>query len=328
MFRNTYSQHNLYDILEVSPKASHNVIEAAYKVLVKRYHPDLNAGISDHKIKLLNMAKEVLLDEHKRRDYDGAYNIHHAHNHKNNNFEAMSFMRGENERLKREIEDLQKKLAARSAAASPDENTVYVLCTSCGTRNRMPNMSFLNMQNIKCGMCKTPFGTGNRDFEKERDLKEKASQAKRTADIEWRRISENINKIEYSRIENLLKKYQQIQEIYPRVYGLKTKLKSLKDELLIRNSNMAFIKKFVEGCSDELQKSEPRGIFGLFKNSGPLTQIKDRLAREILMYPKIAEEKIVYNCRECGVKNAVKVEMFISNHENILCGSCHCNLFK
>ncbi len=325
MFRNTYSQHNLYDILEVSPKASQNVIEAAYKVLVKKYHPDLNAGISDHKIKLLNMAKEVLLDEHKRRDYDGTYNIYNSH--KGNSGEATSFMRSENERLKRENEDLQKKLAMK-AAASHDENTVYVLCTNCGTRNRMPNMSFLNMQNIKCGMCKMPFGTGNRDFEKERDLKEKAAQAKRAADIEWRRISDNINKTEYSRIENLLKKYQDIQEIYPRVYGLKTKLKSLKDELLIRNSNMAFIKKFVEGCSDELQKNESRGIFGLFKNNGPVTQIKDRLSHEILMYPKIAEEKIVYNCRECGIKNAVKVEMFISNHENILCGSCHCNLFK
>jgi len=328
MFRNSYSQHNLYDILEVNPKASHAVIEAAYKALVKKYHPDLNAGISDHKIKLLNMAKEVLLDEHKRRDYDGTFNLHHAHAHKSANFESMSFMRGENERLKRENEDLQKKLAARSSAAPADENTVYVLCTSCGTRNRMPNMSFLNMQNIKCGMCKTPFGTGNRDFEKERDLKEKAAQAKRNADIEWRRISENISKVEYARIDNLLKKYQQIQEIYPRVYGLKTKLKSLKDELLIRNSNMAFIKKFVEGCSEELQKNESRGIFGLFKNSGPVAQIKERLSREMLMYPRIADEKIVYNCRECAVKNAVKVEMFISNHENILCGSCHGNLFK
>ena len=33
----------LYDILEVSPKASKEVIEKAYRTLVKRYHPDLQA---------------------------------------------------------------------------------------------------------------------------------------------------------------------------------------------------------------------------------------------------------------------------------------------
>ena len=32
----------LYDILEVSRKASPEVIDKAYKILSKRYHPDLN----------------------------------------------------------------------------------------------------------------------------------------------------------------------------------------------------------------------------------------------------------------------------------------------
>ena len=32
----------LYDILEVSRKASKEVIEKAYKTLAKKYHPDLN----------------------------------------------------------------------------------------------------------------------------------------------------------------------------------------------------------------------------------------------------------------------------------------------
>ena len=31
----------LYDILEVSEKASKEVIEKAYRVLAKKYHPDL-----------------------------------------------------------------------------------------------------------------------------------------------------------------------------------------------------------------------------------------------------------------------------------------------
>ena len=34
----------LYDILEVSRKASPEVIDKAYKILAKRYHPDLKSG--------------------------------------------------------------------------------------------------------------------------------------------------------------------------------------------------------------------------------------------------------------------------------------------
>ena len=35
-----------YEILEVSENASPEVIEKAYKVLVKKYHPDLQTGDS------------------------------------------------------------------------------------------------------------------------------------------------------------------------------------------------------------------------------------------------------------------------------------------
>ena len=35
---------NYYEILEVNKKASKEVIEKAYKVLVKKYHPDLYTG--------------------------------------------------------------------------------------------------------------------------------------------------------------------------------------------------------------------------------------------------------------------------------------------
>ena len=35
---------NYYEILEVNKKASKEVIEKAYKVLVKKYHPDLYSG--------------------------------------------------------------------------------------------------------------------------------------------------------------------------------------------------------------------------------------------------------------------------------------------
>jgi serine/threonine protein kinase len=62
-------KENFYDILEVSPKARSGVIRAAYKVLIREYHPDTSPG--NTKIaKALNEAKEILLDDKKRAAYD------------------------------------------------------------------------------------------------------------------------------------------------------------------------------------------------------------------------------------------------------------------
>lgn len=65
---------SLYDILEVSPRASKEVIEKAYKTLVKKYHPDLNPlekrKEMEERLKLLNKAYEILMDDEKRRLYD------------------------------------------------------------------------------------------------------------------------------------------------------------------------------------------------------------------------------------------------------------------
>lgn len=62
-----------YDWLEVSPKASPEVIEKAYKALVIKYHPDLqkqNKQSSEDIIKKLNEAYGVLSDSVKRKEYD------------------------------------------------------------------------------------------------------------------------------------------------------------------------------------------------------------------------------------------------------------------
>ena len=62
-----------YDWLEVSPKASQEVIEKAYKALVKKYHPDLqqqNSKNSEEIIKKINEAYSILSDKEKRARYD------------------------------------------------------------------------------------------------------------------------------------------------------------------------------------------------------------------------------------------------------------------
>jgi curved DNA-binding protein CbpA len=57
-----------YRVLQVDPGADVEVIQAAYRVLARRHHPDL-AG-DDAAMKRLNAAWEVLRDEQRRTEYD------------------------------------------------------------------------------------------------------------------------------------------------------------------------------------------------------------------------------------------------------------------
>lgn len=65
---------NYYDILEVSKKASKEIIDKAYRTLAKKYHPDLqapeNKQIAEEKMKQINEAYSVLSDDSKRAQYD------------------------------------------------------------------------------------------------------------------------------------------------------------------------------------------------------------------------------------------------------------------
>lgn len=67
-------EENYYDILEVNKNASPEIIEKAYKTLVKKYHPDLQENnLKDNyeeKIKKINEAYEILSNPEKRKNYD------------------------------------------------------------------------------------------------------------------------------------------------------------------------------------------------------------------------------------------------------------------
>lgn len=62
---------SLYDVLNVAPEAEPVVVEAAYKALIKKYHPDqaVEAPVSKDATEI-NEAFAVLKDPAKRADYD------------------------------------------------------------------------------------------------------------------------------------------------------------------------------------------------------------------------------------------------------------------
>ena len=63
-----------YGILEVNEKASQEIIEKAYKTLVKKYHPDLYSSVqkreAEIKLKDINEAYNILSDSFLRAQYD------------------------------------------------------------------------------------------------------------------------------------------------------------------------------------------------------------------------------------------------------------------
>lgn len=97
---------NYYEILEVDVKASKEIIDKAFKVLAKKYHPDTQNDNkktwAESKFKELNEAYEVLSNEEKRREYDTE--LEYA---KNSEHEALIM---QNENLRRLVEQLKQEL--------------------------------------------------------------------------------------------------------------------------------------------------------------------------------------------------------------------------
>ncbi|MDW8289799.1 MAG: DnaJ domain-containing protein, partial [Armatimonadota bacterium] len=68
-------RHTLYDLLEVSPNASPEVIKAAYRQLAMKYHPDKQPDArarqqAEERMKQINAAYDILSDPVRRAQYD------------------------------------------------------------------------------------------------------------------------------------------------------------------------------------------------------------------------------------------------------------------
>jgi len=65
------SEMDYYTILQVDPHAEPEVIQAAYRRLAVKHHPDVDPSPEAmERMKLLNAAYEVLSDPVKRREHD------------------------------------------------------------------------------------------------------------------------------------------------------------------------------------------------------------------------------------------------------------------
>ena len=128
---------NYYDILEVSQKASKEIITKAYRTLVKKYHPDANSKndkpIDDEKIKKINEAYDVLCDEEKRKNYDKE--LERLKEQENNN------MQQRYEKILEQNQLLQQELANLKARYQGNYNNPSLNNTYNETSNKDTNDS-------------------------------------------------------------------------------------------------------------------------------------------------------------------------------------------
>ena len=77
---------NYYDLLGISKNATSEEIKKAYRNQAKKWHPDLNKDPKAPEMaKKINEAKEILLDEFKRKEYDNYLN-----NYKNDAYDNIN----------------------------------------------------------------------------------------------------------------------------------------------------------------------------------------------------------------------------------------------
>lgn len=69
-------QPTLYQVLQLDPAADPEIVEAAYRRLAMKYHPDRGGGPeAQEKMRQLNRARDILRDPQKRAAYDQSIGI-------------------------------------------------------------------------------------------------------------------------------------------------------------------------------------------------------------------------------------------------------------
>jgi curved DNA-binding protein CbpA len=71
---NPHSSLDYYEDLQVNQNADFEMIERAFRLLAKRYHPDNRQTGSVEKFQIIHTAYQILHDPKKRAAYDAKYN--------------------------------------------------------------------------------------------------------------------------------------------------------------------------------------------------------------------------------------------------------------
>lgn len=127
---------NLYEILEVSEKASKEVIDKAYHVLAKKYHPDLQKDgekkKAEDKMKQINEAYEILSDEEKRKQYD----------------EELRMQREEQKRIE-EMKNVQQEQNTKKESYIQNDNLEKLRQEEIERQKQMQEQEYSNMQKLQ-----------------------------------------------------------------------------------------------------------------------------------------------------------------------------------
>jgi len=108
-------EQNYYDILEVNKNASPEIIEKAYKTLVKKYHPDLQEN--DLKIKY----EDYLKNNYKQNNINNNLNNinYYIENIRKNNYEKYNTEKNKenNSKIENEIYEINYKRILKNILA-------------------------------------------------------------------------------------------------------------------------------------------------------------------------------------------------------------------
>ena len=99
-------EKNYYEILEINKTASKEIMDKAYKTLIKKYHPDLQEDYLkteyEEKLKLINEAYDILSNPQKKENYDLLLKKNEI------SIEEFNNLKNENINLKKEINYLKR----------------------------------------------------------------------------------------------------------------------------------------------------------------------------------------------------------------------------
>ena len=123
---------NYYDWLEISRNASPEVVEKAYKTLVKKYHPDLQEGENKQQaeeiIKKINEAYSVLSDETKRKQYDAT-------------IQENTVSKEDYDKLQQELNNMRRQSTTNDNHTNYDTSNVTTT-QSTGNENQEQNIEY------------------------------------------------------------------------------------------------------------------------------------------------------------------------------------------